>query len=75
MYLANQLSSRESFAEKLVDIFLEIFEGILLTDLQETIDPLGRNDPGHLVHVAFRDRTLFCRADSVMWKFMIVLNI
>ena len=62
--LANQLSSRESFAEKLVYIILEIFEGIFLADLQESIDPLARDDTGHLIHVALRDRALFRRTDS-----------
>ena len=60
--LANELGSRESFTEHLVDKVLKVFERVLVDDLEQIVEPLRRDDSGHLEHVPLCDLALLARA-------------
>ena len=62
LYLVDELRPRESLTEHDVDKLLQVLERVLVDDVEEVVEPLGRDHSGHLEDVPLRDLALLSRA-------------
>ena len=62
LYLVDELRPRESLTEHDVDKLLQVLERVLVDDVEEVVEPLGRDHSGHLEDVPLRDLALLGRA-------------